>query len=233
MPFLGRADARQCGAASWPSAAMSLTVASVLSVEPPAPYVTLKNSGSTAPARRPPPSASRCRSACSAEKLEAHRNRKARHGRDSDRRAPASHGERTRARLRCPGSRCRTSRAPRGRSRRRPCAASSRRGHSARVLDLASRADVDRLQIELRLTSRSSGPPSSGTSAGRTSASEMNERSPTTRSKRSNGSRSRRGDARTPSSAVTRGSRRGADAAGRGRHRRRRRASRRAGAARR
>ena len=48
MPSLVEPTHDRGGAASWPSAAMSLTVASVLSrVEPPAPYVTLKNSGAT------------------------------------------------------------------------------------------------------------------------------------------------------------------------------------------
>ena len=127
---------------------------------------------------------------------------------DSDRRR-ASHEGRTRARLRCPASRCRTSRARLEAVRGAGLAQLLLDvAVGARVLDLAARADVDRLQLELRLDEqRAAAPPSSGTSAGRTSASEMNDRSATIRSKRANGSwLASRWRALTPSSAVTRGS---------------------------
>ena len=52
----------------------------------------------------------------------------------------------------------------------------------ARVLDLAARPMSTGCSSNCGFTSSSSGPPSSGTIAGRTSASEMNDKSPTTRS---------------------------------------------------
>ena len=149
----------------------------------------------------------------------------------------ARHGERTRARLRRRAWRCRTSRARRGRASRRPCAGASRHGRRRlAVLDLAAAADVDRLQLELRLDEQEQLAVAEQRHERRQHQRQRDEgQVADDRSKRATGSwrgfevarvdAFERGHARVGGAA--------ADAAGRGRRRRRRRASRRAAAARR